>query len=181
MSRMPLIAPEAAQDPVVQRVYREIEQELGFGIVPNVFRAMANSPGFLEANWNAFRATVLKGRLPRLLKEMVGVVVSAVHDSPYARLVHLHSLGVQGLDKEALAVLSAGDVQHASLSAATVETLRFARQLARAPRQLTAADFEALERVGLGREDVLEVVAAIQLFTAVNLFTDALDVPVDAI
>src|SRR3954471_7446262 len=100
MSRFPLVSPDAITDPLARRVYAEIEGELGFGIVPNVFKAMATNPPFLEANWNLFRATVLQGLLPRVLKEMIGVVVSAAHDSPYARLVHLHSLGVQGVADE---------------------------------------------------------------------------------
>ena len=181
MSRFILVAPQEATDPVVQRVYREIEVELGFGIVPNVFRAMAMSPPFLEASWNGFRATVLSGLLPRLVKEMVGVVVSTVHNSNYARLVHLHSLGVQGVAPETLEALTEGRVDAAGLAPSVVAALGFARAMAAAPGNLADDDFAALRAAGLSDGEIYELIATVQLFTAVNLFTDSVDVELDQI
>ena len=181
MSRFSMPPPGEVDDPVVTRVYGEIERELGFGIVPNVFRAMASSPPFLEANWNLFRAIVLHGALPRVLKEMIGVVVSAVHESDYARLVHLHSLSVQGVSEGVLAALTRGSVEIEGLNPLTAATLRFARRAAERPAGLTDADFALLRGVGLSEEEILEVIAAIQVFTAINLFTDAADVELDQI
>ncbi len=54
--RFPLIAPSGVLDPTVREVYTEIERELGFGIVPNIFRAMAIDPPYL---------TCYLGPLPR--------------------------------------------------------------------------------------------------------------------
>ncbi len=47
-SRLPLIDPTTVTDPTVRAVYDEIERELGFGIVPNVFRAMGEQPAVLR-------------------------------------------------------------------------------------------------------------------------------------
>lgn len=181
MSRFPLLAPSAATDPVTTRVYAEIESELGFGIVPNVFRAMGSCPWFLEANWNSFRAIVLHGSLPRLVKEMIGVVVSTVHDSSYARLVHLHSLGLQGVADDVLQALSKGETDCPSLSPSTVAVLRFSQMAAQRPGAITDGDLAALAEAGLTTEEQFEVLATIQLFSAVNLFTDAADVELDQI
>jgi uncharacterized peroxidase-related enzyme len=176
-----MLDPQDVSDPVALKVFEEIEHELGFGIVPNVFRAMAENPVVLEANWQLFRSTVLTGRLPRMLKEMVGVVVSHVHDSSYARLVHLHSLGVQGVSSAALSALAEGDIEVAELSPTSVAVLRFAQRVARNPGGLNASDFQALRDAGLDGAEVLEVLATVQVFSAVNLFTDAASVPIDAI
>lgn len=170
-----------AHDPIVRRVYDEIERELGFGIVPNVFRAMASRPSLLEANWAMFRFTVLQGLLPRTVKEMVGVVVSAAHESQYARLIHLHSLGVQGVSDGVLRALAAGSVEADGLPPATGAALAFAKRAAEHPSGLSEADFDGLRRAGLAPDEILEIVATIQLFTAVNLFTDVADVEVDAV
>lgn len=180
-SAFPLVAPEDLTDPLARDVYAEIERELGFGIVPNVFRAMASNPEVLAANWRLFRAVVLNGRLPRMLKEMVGVVVSVVHQSDYARLVHLHSLGVQGVSPEALAALANGQLDVPELSPSTLAVLRFAWKATSQPASLTPSDYAALAEAGLDQADTLEVLGAIQLFSAVNLFTDTASVPVDAI
>jgi hypothetical protein len=64
--RFPLVDPAGATDPVVRAVFDEIERELGFGIVPNLSRALAGQPAVLRATWDLFRATVLKGELPRI-------------------------------------------------------------------------------------------------------------------
>ncbi len=93
----PLVDPSTASDPLAQQVFNEIEQELGFGMVPNIFRSMGSNPALLAANWQKFKATILQGQLPRAVKEMIGVVVSTANQSEYAKQVHLHSLGVQGV------------------------------------------------------------------------------------
>jgi alkylhydroperoxidase family enzyme len=176
-----MLGTDEVSDPTVARVYGEIEGELGFGIVPNLFKAMGSNPAVLESNWRLFRSTVLVGHLPRALKEMVGVVVSTVHDSRYARLVHLHSLSVQGVSSEVLRALSEGSVEPEGLAPTVVACLRFAQSAARKPGGVSAADFGALTAVDLSPPEILELLATIQLFTAVNLFTDVADVEVDQI
>ncbi len=167
--------------PVVEGTYREIEAELGFGMVPNVFRAMAVKPHFLAANWKLFKSVVLEGRLPRVLKEMVGIVVSCVHDSPYARDVHLHSLTVQGVDRDVLAVLSRGERPASGLAPAQQAVLELAYAAATKPGAIPAAAFAAVRDAGLDDEEVFEVLTAVQLFTAVNMFTDTAAVKLDAL
>ena len=181
MSRFPMVAPETATDETTRRVYREIEAELGFGMVPNVFRAMGSMPDLLDANWRLFRATVLQGRLPRVVKEMIGVVVSYVHDSPYARDVHLHSLTVQGIDKDLLKVLARGDTPTRGLSPAHASVLAFARVAAANPGKVSDGVVAELEKAGLDPEDIMEAMATVECFTAINAFTDLGKVPLDAL
>lgn len=176
-----LIAPGTSSDPTVIRVFAEITQELGFGIVPNVFRALANHPGLLDSTWNMFRAVVLQGNMPRVVKEMVGIVVSYVHDSPYARDVHLHSLTVQGIDKEILAVLARGDTPSKGIAPAHAAVLAFARHAATKPNAIPQSARDAMTNAGLDTEDIMEVIASIQLFSAINAFTCVAAVPLDAL
>lgn len=76
----------------------EIVNELGFGIVPNLFAAAEANPEVQTGLWKAFRHIVLRGVLPRTVKEMMGVVVSRRADSRYAAQVHLHALTLQGIE-----------------------------------------------------------------------------------
>lgn len=168
-------------DPVVARVYKEIEAELGFGMVPNVFKAMAGMPPFLDASWAMFRGVVLEGRLPRVVKEMIGIVVSFVHNSAYARDVHLHSLTVQGIDKDVLGVLARGDTPSRGMPPAHAAVLAFARIAASSPTGIPDASREALVRAGLDGEEILEVTATISLFSAINAFTDTAKVQLDSL
>ena len=68
---------------------REIVEELGFGMVPNAFAWAREVPEVQTALWKAFRHVVLKGLLPRTVKEMMGVVASRRAGSEYAARVHL--------------------------------------------------------------------------------------------
>ncbi|HEY4057440.1 MAG TPA: carboxymuconolactone decarboxylase family protein [Kofleriaceae bacterium] len=176
-----LIAPGTSSDPVVNRVFGEIERELGFGMVPNVFRSMANHPGLLDATWSMFRAVVLTGRLPRVVKEMIGIVVSYIHDSHYARDVHLHSLTVQGIDRDVLGVLARGDTPSRGLAPAHAAVLAFARQAAAKPQGISKTAFQQMVDAGLESEDIVEVIAAIELFSAINSYTDIAAVPLDSL
>ncbi|MGE3272961.1 MAG: carboxymuconolactone decarboxylase family protein [Chloroflexota bacterium] len=167
--------------PEVRRVYHEIETELGFGMVPNIFKSMAECPSALAAHWAMFKHTILEGELPRIVKEMVGVVVSSVNKSEYAKNVHLHSLGVQGVSEAVLSVLAAGEVTADGLPYATQAMLAFAKRAATDRFALTPADFEALDDAGFSASEKLEIIGAVDLFQAVNSYTDLMRVPVDSL
>ncbi|GIW07315.1 MAG: carboxymuconolactone decarboxylase [Dehalococcoidia bacterium] len=180
--RAPLISPEDTRDPIVRQVFQEIEQELGFGIVPNIFRALGNQPAILRAVWDLFRATVLEGILPRTLKEMIGVVVSAANGSEYALRVHLHSLGVQGIAQEVLDALAAGKTTAPGLSPSVVAVLRFAqRAVADGPLAVDDRAIAEVTATGISAAELNEVIATINLFRYVNGFTDLVRVPIDAV
>jgi uncharacterized peroxidase-related enzyme len=182
VSRIPLTDPATVADPHVQAVYGEIEQELGFGMVPNVFRALGHQPAMLRATWDLFRSVMLQGELPRSVKEMVGVVVSAANESEYALRVHLHSLGVQEVNEEILNALAAGKDSAPGLAPSVNAVLHVAHTAARqGPQAVTEADVAVLEREGLSREELTEVIATVGLFQCINTLTDLMRVPIDAI
>jgi AhpD family alkylhydroperoxidase len=99
MSLVPILEYDQLTDDKSKRIYEQITAELGFGIVPNLFKSMANRPDFLEANWLHFRGTILHGDLPRTLKEMIGVAISQKNNSQYALKVHLHGLSALGMSE----------------------------------------------------------------------------------
>lgn len=68
----------------VRVLYEEIKSELGIDFVPNLYRAMATNPDYLDANWRKVKAIMFaSGRLDRLTKEIVAVAVSAVNACGY--------------------------------------------------------------------------------------------------
>lgn len=69
---------------LVKAVYQEIKHEFGIDFVPNLYRVMASNPSYLEANWNKVKAVMIAaGKLDRLTKEIIAVVVSAVQGCRY--------------------------------------------------------------------------------------------------
>lgn len=78
------LVPEDEATGKVRVVYDEIKSELGIDFVPNLYRAMASNPDYLEANWRRVKAIMAAdGKLDRLTKEIIAVAVSAVNACGY--------------------------------------------------------------------------------------------------
>jgi alkylhydroperoxidase family enzyme len=74
------LVPEDEATGKVAALYEEIKSDLGIDFVPNLYKAMASNPEYLEANWRRVKAImVAPGRLDRLTKEIIAVAVSAVN------------------------------------------------------------------------------------------------------
>lgn len=180
MSYFPLVSEQEATDPLVIQVYQEIRQELGFGIVPNIFKSMAIRPTLLQAHWNKFRATILQGYLPRTLKEMIGVLISQVNQSEYALRVHLHGLSALGMSDAVLQAL-VSDFERCPLPDREKLILQFGLLAATDPLQITAAHVAALREHALSDAEIFEVIATADLFASINAYTDSAAVEIDAL
>lgn len=167
-------------DPKVKAVYEEIVTELGFGIVPNLFKSMAVNAEVLEANWKKFRATILQGDVPRTLKEMIGVAISQAHNSPYALKVHLHGLSALGISEEILRTL-VSDFDACPLPERQKAAIKFGLLAATKPQELTESDYQKLGEFGLDESEIFEIIATAELFTSINRYTDAIALEIDAL
>jgi uncharacterized peroxidase-related enzyme len=180
MAHFPLQEYDQVTDPKTKAVYDEILAELGFGIVPNVFKSMAVNPDLLEANWKKFRATILQGDVPRTLKEMVGVAISQANNSPYALNVHLHGLSALGMSEEILRTL-VSDFVACPLPEREKAVITFGLIAATNPQNLTVTDYQHLYELGLDQSEIFEIVATADLFTSINRYTDTISLEIDAL
>ncbi|MBX3014662.1 MAG: carboxymuconolactone decarboxylase family protein [Caldilineaceae bacterium] len=178
MSRFPILAYDEVSDPAVHAVYDEIKAELGFGIVPNLFKSMALRPSFLETQWSHFRATVLQGSLPRTLKEMIGVAISQTNGSEYALRVHLHSLSALGISEEVLHLLVT-DIEQCPLPERQKQAILFGLRVATQPKQVSDQEYHRLYALGLSEAEIFELIATANLFLGVNQYTDAIMLEID--
>jgi alkylhydroperoxidase family enzyme len=112
---------------------------------------------------------------------MIGVIVSDVAGSEYAKQVHLHSLSVQGVQALWLRQLTVDSTDASALPDTLRALVRFARKAAIDPRQITADDFETLTDEGLSEAECFEVIATIDLFKSVNTYTDLARVEIDSL
>ena len=78
------LIPEEEATGKVKTLYEEIKTRLGIDFVPNLYRAMAANPDYLEANWRKDQAVMGQSqRLDPLTKEIIAVAVSAVNACHY--------------------------------------------------------------------------------------------------
>ncbi len=90
----------------VKEVYEDIKQTLGIDFVPNMYKAMANNPAYLEASWNKIQATMSnEGKIDNETKDIVAFVVSLMSGCDYCIGVYTDALKHNGLDDEALTEL----------------------------------------------------------------------------
>ena len=83
MANIALVS-EADATGKVKEIYADITATLGIDFVPNMYKAMAAKPDYLEANWNKIRAVMSpSGKLDTLTKEIIAVAVSAVAGCKY--------------------------------------------------------------------------------------------------
>ena len=67
----------------VKELYAEIKATLGIDFVPNMYRAMASKPDYLESQWRRSQAIMGGNKLDPLTKEIIAVAVSAVMACDY--------------------------------------------------------------------------------------------------
>lgn len=178
----------AAGSSSTQQTFEQIEQELGAGMVPRIFKLLEPQPELLAHLWGQFRAVILQGYLPRVLKELVGLVVATATHCDYVKVVHLHSLTLQGVDQQALDAVKQGDYDAEYISTTAKAALRFAA-LATATRaaydspvkgqgtwqELRRQTAQALEETGLEEEEKFELAATVALFEQICTVANLLD------
>ena len=78
------LIPEAEATGRLKEIYEDIMETHGIDFVPNMYKAMAAKPSYLEANWSRIKTVMQEqGRLEKLTKEIIAVAVSAVSGCDY--------------------------------------------------------------------------------------------------
>jgi AhpD family alkylhydroperoxidase len=101
MATVPFISDEQAVGQV-KDIFEEIKRTFGLPFVPNLFRAMANHPAYLEASWNRFKVIMGPGKLDPKTKEFLALAVSTVNNCEYCINAHTASLKRLGVSTEEL-------------------------------------------------------------------------------
>lgn len=95
----------------VAKVYADIKKVFGLTFVPNLFKAMAHHPDYLEATWTRVKVIMGPGRLDRKTKEIIAVAVSATNGCEYCVNAHTAALRRLGFgDAELTEVMAVVDL-----------------------------------------------------------------------
>lgn len=171
MSNVSLVDPNlATQDRAA--VLKQIQQ--AFGMVPNMFRAVANSPAALRSMWGSFGA-LGGGSLSPLLGEQIAVAVANRNGCEYCLAAHTVLGREAGATAEEMSAAQAGN----AIDPKTDAALRFALQLVEHRGQVNDDDVRRLREAGFTDEGIVEIVAHVALNPFTNYVNVALNVPVD--
>lgn len=122
MARLPLITQEKA-DQETQAIYAAIGSK--FGMVPNIFKGMANSPVALNA-YLKLDQMIAGGCFSPVEQEIVRITVSRYNRCSYCVAAHNAGLLAKKLPQEEIQLIRKGqptDPKHAALIAFTLKVL----------------------------------------------------------
>src|SRR3569833_1216273 len=171
MTRSDLVDPDQATD---QRAETLAQSKGAFGLVPNMFRAGANSPAALTSMWSQFGA-LGNGSLGAKIGEQIAVAVADRTRCDYCLSAHTMLGRKAGATTEEMTAAQSGR----SDDPRTDAVLKLAAALVDKRGQIDEADLQAARDAGLGQEEIVETVAHVALNVFTNYINVALEVPVD--
>ncbi|GMU69960.1 MAG: carboxymuconolactone decarboxylase family protein [Steroidobacteraceae bacterium] len=145
-----------------------------FGMTPNMFRAVANSPAALKSMWGSFGA-LGAGVIPARLGEQIAVAVADRNRCEYCLAAHTALGRNAGASDAEMRDAQAGK----SADTKTQAALRFALKLVDARGQVGDADVRALHAAGFNDQEIVEILAHVALSLFTNYVNVAFAVPVD--
>ncbi len=169
MSHVNLIDPATSTEkPTFDQIKRT------FGVVPNMFKAVANSPAALASMWGSFGA-LGGGTLGAKLGEQLAVAIADRNACNYCLAAHTFLGQKAGATVEEMSTAQAG----ASTDPKTAAALHFTLKVVESRAQVSADDVKLLRTAGFNDEGIVEIMAHIALNLFTNYINVALDVPVD--
>lgn len=161
-------APAAAR-PLLEAVGQQL------GVVPNLFRVVANSPAALKGYLD-LSAALGKGALPAATRERIALAVAQVNDCGYCLAAHSY-LGrhVAALDAAEIAANRRGTSHDPKADAA----VRFAARVARERGHVGDADLQALRLAGYDDGQIVEIVLHVALNTWTNYLNEVARTEID--
>jgi len=171
MSRITQIAPENAQGKT-QQLFHAVEKSLG--MVPNLMRAVGNSPAALEGYLN-FSGGLAKGTLSAQHREQIALAVAQKNGCDYCLAAHSALGKMVGLTSQQI---------HDSRALAAVESktetlLKFVGKVIDTRGHVDDADLQDLRDAGFTEGDVAETVANVALNIFTNYFNHVAETDVD--
>ncbi|MBP2301373.1 carboxymuconolactone decarboxylase family protein [Azospirillum picis] len=171
MAHVNLVDPatsSAAVKPTLDRI------KGAFGVVPNMFKAVANSPAALASMWGSFGA-LGQGTIGAKLGEQIAVAIADRNDCRYCLAAHTLLGQKAGATAAEMADAQRGRSADPKASAA----LAFAVKVVENRGAIDAADVQSLRSAGFDDEAIVEILAHVALNLFTNYVNVAFDVPVD--
>lgn len=160
-------APEASK-PLLDAVHKQL------GVVPNLFRLVANSPVALTA------FTSLRDALDRALdvktRERIALAVAQVNGCAYCLSAHSYvALNMAKIGPEEIALNRHGASADVKANAAVA----FASKVARERGHVSDADIAAVREAGFNDAQIVEIVALVALNSFTNFLNEVAKTEID--
>ncbi|NJO55514.1 MAG: peroxidase-related enzyme [Rhodospirillales bacterium] len=173
MSRIPTPAtiddtPEASR-PLLAAVKKQL------GVVPNLFRLVANSPAALEG-YLGLSGALNKGALPAPTRERIALAVAEINGCSYCLSAHTYlGRNVAKLDDAEITANRNG----ASMDPKADAAVRFAAKVAQERGHVGGDDLRAVKLAGYDDAQIIEIVLHLALNTWTNYINEVAKTDID--
>ncbi|MBB3354145.1 peroxidase-related enzyme [Rhizobium lentis] len=161
-------APEAAR-PTLEAIKKQM------GVVPNVFRMMANSPAVLEA-YSSLNGALGRGKLDKKIRERIALAIAQKNGCGYCLAAHTYTgTHVNKLSIDEIAAARRGGSSDARADAA----VKFAVKVAEERGSVSEDELHAMRAAGFDDEELLEIVAHVAANTFTNYMNEVFKTEID--
>ena len=171
MSRIKQLEPEAATGRAAD-LLGAVKGKLG--LVPNMTRAMANSPAALEG-YLQLSGALGKGALPARAREQIALAVAQANGCDYCLAAHSAVGRMVGLTADQIRDSRLG----AAVDPRADALIRFALKVVDARGRVADTDLEEVRRAGFDDAAIAEVVANVALHVFTNYFNRLAETDLD--
>jgi uncharacterized peroxidase-related enzyme len=173
MPRIP--TPQTIDDaPAASRALLEAVKKQ-FGVVPNMFRLVSNSPAALEGYLGLF-SSLNKGELPAATRERIALAVAEVNGCGYCLSAHTYlGKNLAKLDDAEITANRNGASNDPQADAA----VRFAVAVTKARGHVGEAELQALKAAGYNDAQAIEIVMHVALNTWTNYVNEMAQTEID--
>jgi uncharacterized peroxidase-related enzyme len=173
MSRIPtpatIEAAPAASQPLLEAVKKQL------GVVPNLFRLIANSPASLEG-YLSLSSALGKGHLPAPTRERIALAVAEINSCSYCLSAHTYlGKNLAKLDDAEMTANRNGASNDPKADAA----VRFAAKVTRERGHVSEDDLRAVKLAGYDDAQVIEIVLHVALNTWTNYINGVAKTDID--
>ncbi len=170
-SRIHPVDPDHATGPI-RRLFAEIQAK--FGLVPNLFRVLANAPAALEGLMN-LGAALAGGALDEKTREQLALTIAESNLCGYCLSAHTAIAAKIGLKQAEI-----DDAIRASAADARTDAiLKLARNIVVQRGEISDSDLQRARAVGLSDGEIIETVANVALNIFKNYVSHAARLPID--
>jgi uncharacterized peroxidase-related enzyme len=171
MARLPIVTYEQA-DEQTKQTYDAIQSK--FGMVPNIFKGMANSPATLAA-YLQLDEIISGGSFSPIEQNVVRMTVSQYNGCGYCVAAHTMGLGGLGMDPDVIINMRKGQSEDPKINA----LITFTNTVLKTKGNVADADLEAFQSAGYSNAHATEITVIIAQKTLSNLFNHINDTDLD--
>lgn len=144
------------------------------GMVPNLLKALANSPAVLQS-YLSFSGALATGVLSPKTRESIALITAEKNNCDYCRAAHTMIGKKAGLTDAEVLESRQGILKDPKANAA----VQLAKAVLDKKGFVTDADIQAAKKAGLNEAEILEVVGAVILNIFTNYFNHVIETEID--